>query len=85
MLSICREFLSNRRQRVGIDGATSEWIQIVLGMSYRTVLGPFLFILYTGKMFELVENKIYVYADDSTLLAVVLQPADRPAVGASLN
>ena len=26
VLSICREFLSNRRQRVMVDGATSEWI-----------------------------------------------------------
>ena len=29
VLSICREFLSNRRQRVMVDGATSEWIPIV--------------------------------------------------------
>ena len=32
MLSICREFLSDRRQRVVVDGATSEWISIVSGM-----------------------------------------------------
>ena len=30
VLSICREFLSNRRQRVVVDGATSERKQIVL-------------------------------------------------------
>ena len=36
-------------------------------------------------MFELVENRLYAYADDSTLLAVVRNPADRPAVAASLN
>ena len=36
-------------------------------------------------MFELVENRLYAYADDSTLLAVVRMPADRPAVAASLN
>ena len=28
VLSICREFLSNRRQGVSVDGATSEWIPI---------------------------------------------------------
>ena len=32
-----------------------------------------------SKMFELVENRLFAYADDSTLLA------DRPAVAASLN
>ena len=36
-------------------------------------------------MFELVENIFFTYADDSTLLAVVRKPADRPAVAACLN
>ena len=36
-------------------------------------------------MFELVENRLYAYAEDSTLLVVVHKPADRPAVAASIN
>ena len=36
-------------------------------------------------MFELAENRLYAYADYSTLLAVVRRPADRPAFAASLN
>ena len=48
------------------------------------MLGPLLFILYTSEMFVLVENILYAYADDSTLLAVVRKPADRPAVACSL-
>ena len=39
MLSICREFLSNRRQIVVVDGATSEWIPIVSGVIQGSVLG----------------------------------------------
>ena len=41
---------------------------------------------FTSEMFELVENRLYAYADDSTLLAVVplvRNPADRPAVPSS--
>ena len=64
MLSICREFLSNRRQRVVVDGATSEWISIVSGVPQGSVLGPLLFILYCREMFELVEYRLYAYADD---------------------
>ena len=48
-------------------------------------VGSFLFILDTSEMFELVENRLYGYADDSTLLSVVRKPADRPAAAASLN
>ena len=49
VMSICREFLSNRRQRVVVDGATSEWIQIVSGVPQGNVLGPLLFILYISE------------------------------------
>ena len=45
------------------------------------MFGSLLFILYISEMFELLGNKLYAYADDSTLLAV----ADRPAVAGSLN
>ena len=34
---------------------------------------------------KLVENRLFAYADDSTLLAVVRKPADRPAVAAAFN
>ena len=37
------------------------------------------------QMFQLIENRLYAYADESTLLAVVHKPADGPAVAASLN
>ena len=36
-------------------------------------------------MFELVENRLFAYSDDSTLLAVVRKPADRTALAASLK
>ena len=32
-----------------------------------------------------LENRLYAYADDSTLVVVVRKPADRHAVSASLN
>ena len=68
-----------------VDGAASEWIPIISGIPQRSVLDPLLFILYTNERFELVENRLLVYADESTLLAVVQKPGDRPAVAASLN
>ena len=59
------EFLSNRRHRVLVDGATSELIPIVSGMPQGSVLGPLLFVFYTSEMFELVENRLYDYAEDN--------------------
>ena len=82
---ICTEFLSDHRLRVVVDDAASEWILIISGMPQERMLGPLLFILHTSEMFELVENRKFAYADDSTLLAVVHKPADSSAVAASLN
>ena len=65
VLSNCKEFLSNRRQTVVVDGATSEWIPLVSGVPQGSVLGPILFILDTSEMFELVENRSYAYANDT--------------------
>ena len=59
VMSVCTELLSNLRQRVVVDDATSEWIQVVTGVPQGSVLGPLLFILYTSEMFELVENRQY--------------------------
>ena len=58
-----------------VDGATGEWIPIVPGVPQGSVLDPLLFILYTSEMFELMENRLYAYADLSTSLAVVRKPA----------
>ena len=68
---ICRTFLSDRRQRVVVDGVASEWIPIISGVPQESVLGRLLFIAYTSEMLELVDNRLFSYADDSTLLAVV--------------
>ena len=68
MLSICTEFLSDHRQRVVVDGATSEWITIISEVPQGSVLGFLIFIQYNSEIFELVENKLFAYADDSTLL-----------------
>ena len=68
-----------------VDGATSEWIPIVSGVPQGSELGPLLFILFISDTFELVENKLYANADDSTLLAVVRKSVDRPTVAATLN
>ena len=54
-------------------------------MPQGSVLGPQLFLLYTAELFSIVENNLYGYADDSTLVAVVPSPGERVAVSESMN
>ena len=49
------------------------------------MLSHLLFVLYTCEIFELVVNRVFAYADDSTLLVVVRRTADRHIVAAFLT
>ena len=48
-------------------------------------MGPQLFLLYTAELFSIVKHKLYGYADDSTLVAVVPSRGERVAVSESMN
>ena len=48
--NILSEFLSNRTQRVVVDGQLGDLRPVVSGVLQGSVLGPLLFILYTHDM-----------------------------------
>ena len=68
-------FLSNQSQHVMVDGCRSKMVKVLSGVPQGSVLCPLLFLLYTSDLFSNLENKLIVYADDSTLIAVVPSPA----------
>ena len=68
-----------------MDGRRSKLVNVVSGVPQGTILGPLLFLLYTAELFSVVENKLYGYADDSTLVVVVPSPGERVAVSESMN
>ena len=65
-------------------GGRSKLVKVVSGVPHGSDLGPLLFLLYTAQLFFILENKLIGYADDSTLMAVVLSPGVRVAVAESL-
>ena len=67
-----------------MDGCRSKLVNVVSGVPQGSVLGPLLFLLYTSKLFSILENKLIGYADDSTFMAVMLSPGIRVAIAESL-
>ena len=66
-LKIIHSYLSNRRQRVKINGEYSSWNDIILGVPQGSILGPLLFNIYMCDMFFHIGNiDIVGYADDNT-------------------
>ena len=58
VLSVLTQFLSNRSQYILVDGCRSKLVNVVSGVPQGNVLGPLLFLLYTSKLFSILENKL---------------------------
>ena len=56
-------FLSNRQQRVVVNGAKSQWAPVLSGVPQGTILGPLLFSMINDIMVG-IESEIRLFADD---------------------
>ena len=62
-------FLSNRFQRVCLDGNVSDWSAVTSGVPQGSVLGPLLFCLVVDSLSPIFPNSsILKYADDVMIL-----------------
>ena len=62
-------YLSNRKQRVKLDGKTSPYLDISCGVPQGSILGPLLFLIYINDMKNAVKHSIvHHFADDTNLL-----------------
>ena len=58
-------FLNQRKQRVVVNGAYSQWNDVRSGIPQGSVLGPTLFIIYINDLPETVESMVHSFADDT--------------------
>ena len=65
-------YLCNRKQRVVIEGQCSDWRTVHSGVPQGCGLGPLLFLTYIT---DLVASLPLIYANDTTLLEIVDDPA----------
>jgi hypothetical protein len=59
------DFLSDRQQRVCINGDQSDWSNVSSGIPQGSVLGPILFIIYINDLPKDLISKTNIFADDT--------------------
>ena len=61
------DYLSDRQQRVTLQGHTSNWKSIRAGVPQGSVLGPLLFLIYINDIVSNLQCSARLFADDTTL------------------
>ena len=57
------QWLTDRRQRVVVDGEVSSWKSVLSGVPQGSVLGHILFLVYINDLEEGVTGKLLKFAD----------------------
>ena len=74
-LTLLPSYLSNRKQRVALNGFNSEWAPIESGVPQGSVLGALLFLRYMNDLETNIKSPVKFFADDTMLYSIVSDPS----------
>ena len=74
-LTLLLSYLSNRKQRVALNGFNSEWAPIESGVPQGSVIGPLLFLIYINDLETNIKSSVKFFADDTMLYSIVSDPS----------
>jgi len=85
MLMWIENWLSNKKQRVILNGCLSEWTDVMNEVPQRSVLGPLLFVIFINDIDNCVAGKILKFADDTKIFQTVVSAEDVSALQSDLS
>ena len=66
-------FLTDRKQRVCVEGGLSNWEDVLRGIPQGSVLGPTLFVVFINDMPDVISK---MFADDAKVFRQIETSAD---------
>ena len=63
--------MTNRKQRVVLNGQSSSWNNIKAGVPQGSILGPLLFLIYINNLADGLSSNTKLFDDDTSLFSVI--------------
>ena len=74
LLRLFKNYLSNGKQRVVLNGYYSDYPGIEPRVPHGSVLSPLLFLVYINDLERYIKSNIRLFADDTMLFSIVKNP-----------
>ena len=71
LYNLLGNYLSDRFQRVILNGQTSSWRPVIAGVPQGSILGPLLFLVYINDLPNELKSSVKLFADDTSLFTIV--------------
>ena len=80
LYNLLENYLSDRFQRVLLNGQASSWRPVLAGVPQGSILGPLLFLIYINDLPNELKSNAKPFADDTSLFTIVKDKIESPNI-----
>ena len=85
LLNWIEAILTDRKQKVAVNGKESKWHNVTSGIPQGSVIGPLVFVLYINNLPELTKSDTFLFADDIKIFRTITDKNDQGTLQDDLN
>ena len=71
LLRLLKTYLTERQQRLVLNGQTSSWLNVTAGVPQSSILGLLLFLIYINDLPEEITPSCKIFADDTSFFSKI--------------